>query len=61
LLRSCPQQQYFESDHPSVDPYPNFTTVDVAASLLLDGLHPNVAGYAKMWAVIAPLLNESLQ
>ena len=41
--------------------YPNFTTVDVAASLLLDGLHPNVAGYAKMWAVIAPLLNESLQ
>jgi lysophospholipase L1-like esterase len=30
-------------------------------SLYVDGLHPNAAGYARMWAVIEPLLNESLQ
>jgi lysophospholipase L1-like esterase len=29
-------------------------------SLFVDGLHPNAAGYAKMWAVIAPLLAEDL-
>jgi lysophospholipase L1-like esterase len=30
------------------------------SSLYVDGLHPNAAGYAKMWAVIAPLLAEDL-
>jgi lysophospholipase L1-like esterase len=29
-------------------------------SLFVDGLHPNAAGYAKMWAVVAPLLAEDL-
>jgi lysophospholipase L1-like esterase len=29
-------------------------------TLFADGLHPNAAGYAKMWAVIAPLLAEDL-
>jgi lysophospholipase L1-like esterase len=29
-------------------------------SLYLDGLHPNPAGYAVMWKVIAPLLAEDL-
>jgi acyl-CoA thioesterase I len=30
-------------------------------SLYIDGLHPSAAGYARMWAVIEPLLNEDLQ
>jgi lysophospholipase L1-like esterase len=45
---------------PTQTPTPDSTTVDIAASLLLNGLHPSATGYAKMWAVIAPLLNESL-
>jgi lysophospholipase L1-like esterase len=44
------------------DYYDQFVTTDgqVDTSLLIDGLHPNAAGYAKMWAVIAPLLAEDL-
>jgi lysophospholipase L1-like esterase len=30
-------------------------------SLFVDGLHPNSAGYARMWAVIAALIQEDLQ
>jgi len=44
------------------DYYDQFMTADgqVDTSLMFDGLHPNAAGYAKMWAVIAPLLTEDL-
>lgn len=34
-------------------------TID--AAITKDGLHPNDAGYAKMWAVIGPLIKEDLQ
>ncbi len=30
-------------------------------SLFLDGIHPNSVGYARMWKVIAPLIEENLQ
>lgn len=30
-------------------------------SLTIDGLHPNAAGYAKLWAVLEPLIAEDLK
>jgi len=30
-------------------------------SLYADGLHPNATGYAKMWAVVQPLIEEDLR
>jgi hypothetical protein len=45
------------------DYYDEFLNPDgtVNDSLFLDGLHPNPAGYALMWKVVAPLINEELQ
>ena len=40
-------------------PVPARPLSNVAA--FIDGLHPNAAGYAVMWKVIEPLLNEALQ
>lgn len=44
------------------DYYDGFLNPDgsVNTTLLADGLHPNADGYAVMWKVIAPLINEEL-
>lgn len=44
------------------DYYDEFLNHDgtVNNSLLIDGLHPNAAGYAVMWRVIQPLITEQL-
>jgi lysophospholipase L1-like esterase len=46
------------------DYYDAMLTIDGVADpslLIYDGLHPNPAGYAVMWNVLAPLLQEDLQ
>jgi acyl-CoA thioesterase-1 len=44
------------------DYYDEFLNSDgsINISLYVDGLHPNAAGYAVMWKVLAPLLAEDL-
>jgi lysophospholipase L1-like esterase len=58
LLRLAQENGYLYADY-----YDEFLNADgtVNNSLYMDGLHPNAAGYAVMWKVIEPLLNESLQ
>jgi acyl-CoA thioesterase I len=59
LIELAQAQRYLYADY-----YDAMLTVDGVAdpSLLMnDGLHPNAAGYAVMWSVLAPLLTESLQ
>lgn len=57
LLELARENGYLYADY-----YDEFLNADgtINDSLLLDGLHPNPAGYAVMWKVIAPLLAEDL-
>jgi lysophospholipase L1-like esterase len=56
LISLAQQNGYQYADY-----YDQFLNADgsVNDSLLLDGLHPNDKGYAAMWAVIAPLIDEA--
>jgi lysophospholipase L1-like esterase len=58
LVELAQQNGYLYADY-----YDEFLNPDgtVNDSLFLDGLHPNPAGYALMWKVVAPLINEDLQ
>ena len=58
LIDLCAANGYIYADYYDVMLLPDGTE---DFSLYTDGLHPNAAGYAKMWAVIEPLLNEALQ
>lgn len=52
-----------ENGYQYADYYDEFLNADgsVNDSLYLDGLHPNPAGYALMWKVVAPIIQEELQ
>lgn len=52
-----------ENGYLYVDYYDVMLTADGQqdASLFMDPVHPNAAGYARMWTVLEPLLNEALQ
>jgi lysophospholipase L1-like esterase len=58
LIQLAQANSYLYADY-----YDEFLNPDgtVNDSLFLDGLHPNPAGYALMWKVVAPLINEDLQ
>jgi acyl-CoA thioesterase-1 len=59
LIALASAQGYLYADY-----YDAMLGADGAANpslLIYDGLHPNAAGYAVMWSVLAPLLTESLQ
>jgi acyl-CoA thioesterase I len=57
LIQLAKDNGYLYADY-----YDEFLTPDGQAdnSLLNNGLHPNAAGYAKMWAVLKPLIAEDL-
>lgn len=48
--------------YPIVDYYDAFILPDGTqnGALFLDGIHPNKAGYAVMWKVLSPLLDQNL-
>jgi lysophospholipase L1-like esterase len=58
LIQVAQQNGYLYADY-----YDEFLNADgtVNDSLYVDGLHPNPAGYALMWKVVAPLIQEDLQ
>lgn len=58
LMKLCSDNGYLYADY-----YDEFLNADgtVNKSLYLDGLHPDADGYAVMWKVLQPLLNEELQ
>ena len=58
LIQLAQQNGYLYADY-----YDEFLNADgtVNDSLYVDGLHPNPAGYALMWKVVAPLIKEDLQ
>lgn len=58
IIQLAQQNGYLYADY-----YDEFLNQDGTGndSLYLDGLHPNAAGYAVMWKVVAPLINEDLQ
>jgi lysophospholipase L1-like esterase len=57
LIQLAKENGYLYADY-----YDEFLTPDGQAnnSLLMNGLHPNAAGYTKMWAVLKPLIAEDL-
>ena len=57
LIELARQNGYLYADY-----YDVFLNSDgtVNNSLYLDGVHPNPAGYALMWKIVAPLINEDL-
>lgn len=57
LLELAQQNGYLYADYYDVMLTPE-STQDLA--LFADAVHPNEAGYTKMWAVVAPLISESL-
>lgn len=57
LVALAQAQGYLYADYYDAMLLPDGTQ-DVAATL--DGLHPNAIGYAKMWAVLQPLVDEQL-
>jgi lysophospholipase L1-like esterase len=58
LIRIAQANGYLYADY-----YDEFLNADgtVNNSLYIDGLHPNASGYAKMWTIVAPLIDEDLQ
>jgi lysophospholipase L1-like esterase len=58
LLYLAQQNGYLYADYYPAMLLPNGEQ-DVA--LTKDGLHPNAAGYARMWSVLQPLIEEDLQ
>ena len=58
LIDLCAAHGYAYADYYDVMLLPDGTE---DFSLYTDGLHPNAAGYAKMWNVLEPLLDEALQ
>lgn len=58
LIQLARENGYLYADYYDVMVNPDGTTND---SLFKDHIHPNAAGYAVMWTVISPLLNEDLQ
>jgi lysophospholipase L1-like esterase len=57
LMQIAKERGYLYADYYHVMLNATGTTDD---SLFTDHLHPNDLGYARMWAVIAPLLDEDL-
>jgi acyl-CoA thioesterase I len=58
LVALCASEGYLYADYRDVMLLADGTQ---DLSLYVDGLHPNAAGYARMWAVILPLIEEYLQ
>ena len=58
LLNVAKENGYLYVDYYDVMLNANGTVDD---SLFNDGLHPNSAGYTKMWAALSPLIEEDLQ
>jgi lysophospholipase L1-like esterase len=57
ILELARQEGYLYADYYDVMLLPDGTA---DPTLLLDGLHPNAAGYTVMWRVVAPLIAEYL-
>jgi lysophospholipase L1-like esterase len=58
LLQLAQESGYLYADYYDVMLNADGTTDD---SLFMDHIHPNSAGYARMWTVLAPLIEEDLQ
>jgi lysophospholipase L1-like esterase len=58
LIQLAQENGYLYADYYDVMLNPDGRADD---SLFVDHLHPNSAGYARMWAVIAPLVEEDLR
>jgi lysophospholipase L1-like esterase len=58
LIRIAQENGYLYADYYDVMVNADGTTDD---SLFTDHIHPNPLGYARMWAVLSPLLEEDLQ
>lgn len=58
LIKLCADKGYTYADYRDVMLLTDGTQ---DFSLYNDGLHPDAAGYARMWAVVDPLIEEALQ